>query len=154
MTLDEAIGMVRTFHRQIQALIADAPRLLPGDAGKTLAAAFLVSRLAKELTRDSDGEKDLVICRAAMSLEELAEWLHAHAQHNLTAAADAIGDRLYLLLGDTVATGLPLAEIFQCVHASNMTKMTGVRTGVGKAVKGRNFHRPEIAALLKKKTAR
>jgi predicted HAD superfamily Cof-like phosphohydrolase len=85
-----------------------------------------------------------------MTLEELAEWLRAHAQQDLTAAADAIGDRLYLLLGDAVASGLPLTEIFRTVHSSNMTKMTGV----GKAVKGRSFRRPEIAAILEKATAR
>jgi predicted HAD superfamily Cof-like phosphohydrolase len=107
MIIDEAIEMVRTFHRQIQAPIADVPRLLPGHPGKALAAAVLVGRLANELVRESDGEKDLVLCRAAMTLEELAEWLRAHAQQDLTAAADAIGDRLYLLLGDGVASGLP-----------------------------------------------
>jgi predicted HAD superfamily Cof-like phosphohydrolase len=154
MTLDEAIGMVRTFHRQIQAPIAEAPHLMPGHPSKTLVAAVLVGRLAKQLTRESDGETDLVLCRAAMTLEELAEWLRAHAQQDLTAAADAIGDRLYLLLGDAVASGLPLAEIFRSVHDSNMTKMSGVRTGIGKAVKGRSFRRPEIDAILVRATAR
>jgi predicted HAD superfamily Cof-like phosphohydrolase len=128
--------------------IADVPRLLPGHPGKSLGAAVLVGRLANELARESDGEKDLVLCRAAMAIEELAEWLRAHAQQDLTAAADAIGDRLYLLLGDAVAAGLPLAEIFRSVHNSNMTKMSGVRTGVGKAVKGRNLCRPEIETIL------
>jgi predicted HAD superfamily Cof-like phosphohydrolase len=154
MTLDEAIRMVRAFHRQIQSPIAEAPRLLPGHPGKTLAAAVLVGRLANELARESDGEKDLVLCRAAMTLEELAEWLRAHAQQDLTAAADAIGDRLYLLLGDAVAGGLPLAELFQSVHNSNMTKMTGVRTGVGKAVKGRSFRWPEIEGIVEKAATR
>jgi predicted HAD superfamily Cof-like phosphohydrolase len=148
MTLDEVIAMVRSFHRQIQAPIAEAPRLLPGHADKTWAAAELVGKLAEELTRKSDGEKDLVLCRAAMMLEELAEWLRAHARQDLAAAADAVGDRLYLLLGDAVAGGLPLTEIFCSVHASNMTKMTGVRTGLGKAVKGSAFRRPKIEAIL------
>ena len=40
------------------------------------------------------------------------------------------------------------------VHASNMTKMTGVRTGVGKAVKGRSFRRPEIEAILESASKR
>ena len=154
MTLDEAVGMVRDFHRKIRAPIAGAPRLLPGHPGKTLASATLVGKLAKELASESDGEQDLVLCRAAMCLEELTEWLRAHAQQGLTAAADAIGDRFYLLIGDVVATGLPLAEIFQSVHTSNMTKMTCVRTGVGKAVKCRSFRRPEIEAILKKTSAR
>jgi predicted HAD superfamily Cof-like phosphohydrolase len=148
MMLDEAVDLVREFHRLIQAPIADAPRLLVGDQGKTLAASDLVGRLAKELLKESDGDKDLVICRAAMSLEELAEWLRAHARLDLIAAADAIGDRLYLLLGDTVASGLPVGQIFESVHTSNMTKIAGVRTGIGKAVKGCGFRRPEMVEIV------
>jgi predicted HAD superfamily Cof-like phosphohydrolase len=154
MILDKAVGMVREFHRLIQAPIADAPHLLVGDPDTTLAASDLVYRLAKELLKESNGEKDLVICRAAMTLEELSEWLYAHAKQDLIAAADAIGDRLYLLLGDAVASGLPLGHIFQSVHASNMTKIAAVRTGIGKAVKGQNFRRPEIVEIVENAIAR
>ena len=48
-------------------------QLLPGHPGKTLAAAVLVGRLATELAREADGEKDLVLCRAAMTLGSDAE---------------------------------------------------------------------------------
>ncbi len=83
-----------------------------------------------------------------MELEELAEWLLAHGNSNLVGVADAIGDRFYLLLGDTVATGLPLEELFKAVHVSNMSKLAAVHTGIGKAVKGADYIRPKIADLL------
>jgi predicted HAD superfamily Cof-like phosphohydrolase len=83
-----------------------------------------------------------------MMLEELREWLFAHANSNLVDAADALADRFYLLLGDAVATGLPLADLFQEVHKSNMGKLAGVRTGVGKGLKGPNYCRPQIEKVL------
>jgi len=124
--------------------------LLPRHPGKALAATILVGRLAKELAKSADGDKDVLLCRAAMELEELAEWLLAHGNSNLVDVADALGDRFYLLLGDSVATGLPLAELFQEIHRSNFTKLPAVHTGVGKGVKGVGYQRPEIAKVLER----
>ena len=137
-----------SFHRHIHATVAERPTLLPGHPGKALGATVLVGRLAKELARSADGEKDVVLCRAAMVLEELAEWLFACANSNLVDVADALGDRFYLLLGDAVATGLPLADLFQEIHRSNMSKLAAVHTGVGKGVKGPSYERPRIAGVL------
>ena len=83
-----------------------------------------------------------------MILEELAEWLLAHANSNLVDVADALSDRFYLLLGDAVATGLPLTDLFQEVHRSNMTKLAAVHTVVGKGIKGPSYERPKIAKEL------
>jgi predicted HAD superfamily Cof-like phosphohydrolase len=111
-------------------------------------ASISVVELANELSKLADGTKDIFLCRAATALDELSEWLEANATFNVVTSADAIGDRLYLLLGDSVATGLPLDEIFQAVHRSNMSKMSGVQTGVGKAAKGPGDRRPAIAEIL------
>ena len=83
-----------------------------------------------------------------MAIEELAEWLLAHVNDDLIAAADAWADRAYVLLGDAVAAGLPAAELFAEVHASNMTKEL-VADGTGKARKGAAYRPPELAAILK-----
>ena len=83
-----------------------------------------------------------------MTLEEIGEWLAANGKGDVTAAADAIGDRLYLLLGDAVAAGMPLAEIFQAVHLSNCSKLPLVTTAVGKAFKGPAYQAPDLATLL------
>jgi predicted HAD superfamily Cof-like phosphohydrolase len=148
ITLDEAIKLVGSFHQRIQAPIAEKPTLLARHPGKALGATILVNQLAQRFTRIADGDKDLLLSRAAMELEELAEWLLAHAQANLVGVADALGDRLYLLLGDAVATGLPLAELLVVVHESNMSKLGGVHTGLGKGVKGPGYARPRITEVL------
>jgi hypothetical protein len=148
LTLDKAVKLVGSFHQRIQAPIAEKPTLLARHPGKALGATLLVGKLATEFARIADGDKDLLLCRAAMELEELSEWLLAHAQANLVGVADALGDRLYLLLGDAVATGLPLAELFSVVHESNMSKLSTVHTGLGKGVKGPRYTRPRIAEVL------
>jgi predicted HAD superfamily Cof-like phosphohydrolase len=150
LTLDDAIDQVRSFHRHIHAPVVERPTLLPRHPGKALGATILIRRLAKELAQSADGEKDVLLCRAAMELEELAEWTFAHAQSNLVDVADALGDRFYLLLGDSVATGLPLADLFLEIHRSNLTKLPAVHTGVGKGVKGRAYERPRIAEVLER----
>ena len=83
-----------------------------------------------------------------MAIEELVEWLLAHARGDLIAAADAWADRAYVLFGDAVAAGLPAAELFAEVHRSNMTKEL-VADGSGRARKGAAYRPPELAAILK-----
>lgn len=148
LTLDKAVKLVGSFHQRIQATIAEKPTLLARHPGKALRATIQVGKLAKEFAEIADGDKDLLLCRAAMELEELSEWLLAHAQANLVNAADALGDRLYLLLGDAVATGLPLGDLFLAVHESNMSKLSTVHTGLGKGVKGPSYKLPRIAEVL------
>ena len=83
-----------------------------------------------------------------MAAEELGEWLTANAKSDLSDAADALGDRLYVLLGDAVATGIPLPEVFEAVHESNWSKLPLVTTGVGKAFKGPDYLVPDLESLL------
>ena len=89
--------------------------------------------------------------RALMAIEELAEWIEAHLEGDRVAAADAIGDRLYVLLGDAVATGLPVLEIFDEVHQSNMTKRRQEQS-TGKGVKGKDFRSPNLQSHLEPKS--
>ena len=76
----------------------------------------------------ANGYQDQLLSRAAMAVEELGEWIFAHADTDLVAAADSLADRFYVLLGDAVATGLPLGRLFEAVHRSNMTKLIFVQT--------------------------
>lgn len=89
---------------------------------------------------------DVLLQRAAMALEELAEWLSAHANGDLVAAADAWADRVYVLFGDAVAAGLPAADLFAEVHRSNMTEELD-SAGTGKPVKALSW--PNIAHRLR-----
>ena len=81
LSVAQAADCVRSFHRHIDAPVANAPMLLRGNPAKTLNAAILVGRLGKQLLQSADGDKDIAICRGAMVLAEaLAEWLQAQCQ--------------------------------------------------------------------------
>ena len=101
------------------------------------------------LVADSD---ELLLSRTAMAIEELAEWLTAHSDGDLVAAADAWADRAYVLFGDAVATELPAEKLFAEVHRSNMSKEPD-SAGSGKAIKGASYNPPRIADVLKDATA-
>jgi predicted HAD superfamily Cof-like phosphohydrolase len=146
----DAMLAVREFHQQVGAPIADTPALLPCDATDAQELANQVTELGRtalELSRDDD----VLLSRTAMMLEELAEWLDAHAAGDLIAAADAWADRAYLLYGDAVATGLPAAELFAEVHSSNLTKQI-VTDGSGKGIKGSGFHPPDVHGVLERRS--
>jgi len=136
MQIDDAIQAVRAFHERTASPIADRPRLLPG--GKVGAEV-----LARQLLAIN-----LLLQRAAMAIEELAEWLQAHAKGDLVAAADAWADRAFVLFGDAVAAGLPAAPLFAEVHRSNMTKEP-VAGRSGKAHKGPGYTPPDLGAILR-----
>jgi predicted HAD superfamily Cof-like phosphohydrolase len=124
--------------------------LLPGNVSDAEAVAKRVANLADETANLAFETDDLLLHRAAMALEELAEWLTAHAQGDLVAVADAWADREYVLLGDAVAGGLPAIELFAEVHRSNMTKEPD-SAGTGKAIKGPAYTPPNIRRVLDSK---
>jgi predicted HAD superfamily Cof-like phosphohydrolase len=144
MKIDDAVVAVRDFHMGTGAPVAEQPRLLPGDR---LAAETLAGQLSAIKTGIATADGDVLVQRAAMAIEELTEWLLAHVDGDLVAAADAWADRAYVLVGDAVAAGLPAAELFAEVHRSNMTKDL-VANGTGKARKGTNYRPPNLAAIL------
>jgi hypothetical protein len=107
-----------------------------------------LAALSKELADAANGTQDSLLSRAALAVEELGEWLAANGQGDLLAAGDALGDRMYVLIGDAVASGLPLDLIFEAVHESNVTKLPLVQTGFGRAVRGPSYFPPDIATAL------
>lgn len=147
MNLTNALDMVRTFHKHIGAPAADAPCLLA--CSPTNAKCLAVDLLKLSLVASQNG--DQLSTRLAMALEELSEWLFAHAQGDLVAAADAWADRLYVLLGDAVAAGMPGEELLSEVHHSNMTKESKT-DWPGKGVKGTAYQPPDIRRILKETT--
>ncbi|WP_339911530.1 hypothetical protein [Symmachiella dynata] len=143
--MQDALDSVREFHTKMNAPFSSNPTLLPSDRTAAAALAEKVSVLATE-TMVVAPEGDVLLRRASMALEELAEWLAAHAQSDLVAAADAWADRAYVLFGDAIAAGLPVVLIFQEVHRSNMTKEPDpLRTG--KVIKGAAYEPPRISKL-------
>jgi predicted HAD superfamily Cof-like phosphohydrolase len=55
-------------------------------------------------------------------IEEVAELAIAMANQDEVEVADALGDLIYLALGDAVTFNIPMKEVFDEVHKSNMSK--------------------------------
>ena len=146
MEMLDAIRMVRRFHHHIGAQVADEPQLLPCHPVAARWLALQVEKLSH--TAAQGAGDDVLLSRVALTLEELAEWIQAHADQDLVAAADAWADRAYVLFGDAVATGLPVESLFAEVHSANMTKQYGVRTGTGKAYRGPGYRAPDVQHVL------
>ena len=148
MSLEKQLSDVHSFHQMIGEVVSERPALLPGNRQES-------DQMAKQLREISDRfsqfAENKLVSRAAMAVEELAEWLEAHSQEDLVEAADALADRLFVLLGDAVATGIPLEAAFDLVSQSNLTKMASKLSGSGKGVKGSGFECPKekLAQLLK-----
>jgi predicted HAD superfamily Cof-like phosphohydrolase len=143
--MQHQLEQVRAFHRQIGARIATTPQLLSHEPETARRLSGILRELGSKLAPVVGNQQhDELLQRTLMSLEELAEWIEAHNAGDLNAAADAWADRCYLLLGDAVSTGLPIGEIFEQVHRSNMTK-SSARPDSGKARKSGDYQPPGIS---------
>lgn len=149
--MDAALNEVRKFHCQIGAAVIDSPTLLACQAESATEVAVAIRGLLTRCRDMAGGGSDL-LSRLCLDLEELAEWVEAHAAGDLVAAADAWGDRLYVLLGDAVAAGLPANAIFEEVHRSNMTKTVAKAGNLGKGTKAVAFRPPRLREILSAKT--
>lgn len=82
--------------------------------------------------------------------EEADELMAAIERRDLVGVADGLGDVIYVTLGAALAFGIPIEEVFEQVHESNMSK---VHTGVtaredGKIMRGPDYRSPQLAELL------
>lgn len=88
-------------------------------------------------------------------VEESLEYVEAtQVNRSIGDIADAVADILYIAFGLAVYHGLPIYELFEEVHRSNMTKTfpdgTFHRNEKGKIVKPDSFTPPELTAILSK----
>lgn len=92
--------------------------------------------------------------RKALLQEEFDEYMKAEEDNDLVEIADALGDMMYIIYGTAISYGIPLDDIFNEIHASNMSKLgedgKPIRREDGKILKGPKFFRPDIAKFLKK----
>lgn len=80
--------------------------------------------------------------------EELDELDEAMMVDDLVAAADAIGDLLYVVYRAAVLLGLDAEPIFNEVHRSNMTKEGGYKNELGKWVKPSTYTPPNLEPII------
>ena len=86
--------------------------------------------------------------------EENEEYLEAVQNNDLIEVADALGDMLYILCGTIITHGMQdlIEEVFREIHRSNLSKLGADGQPLyredGKVMKGPNYFRPDIAAVL------
>ncbi len=88
--------------------------------------------------------------------EENEEYLEAALNNDLVEVADALGDMLYILCGTIIEHGMQdkIEEVFEEIQRSNMSKLgedgKPIYREDGKVLKGPNYFKPDIAAVLNK----
>lgn len=87
--------------------------------------------------------------RMGLIREEMHELEDAIEANDIVAAADAIADSVYVLLGAALVWGIHLEAVFAEVHRSNMTKTPGKLAPNGKIMKGPDYSPPDIVSALK-----
>ncbi len=85
--------------------------------------------------------------------EELQEYLAAEESDDLVEVADALADMVYVIYGTALEYGLPLDQIIEEVHRSNMSKLDDdgkpIHREDGKVVKSQNYTPPNIEDIIK-----
>lgn len=92
------LGNLEVFHKAFECVLNDSPNLV---------------------------ERETFELRFKLLQEENEEYLDACFDGNLVEIADALGDQLYIVLGNIVTHGLQhvIEEVFQRIHESNMSKL-------------------------------
>lgn len=96
-------------------------------------------------------DTELGLIRHKHTLEEMEELKKAIEAQDLMGIADGLSDVLYFIIGTGVAYGIPLEDVFSEVHRSNMSKERPPGGGDAKAVKGKDYFKPDIASIIKHK---
>ncbi|OAD45791.1 pyrophosphohydrolase domain-containing protein [Polaribacter atrinae] len=100
--------------------------------------------------------KDRNTLRFNLMKEENEEYLEAAENNDLVEVADALGDMLYILCGTIIEHGMQdkIEEVFNEIQRSNMSKLGADGKPIyredGKVLKGPNYFKPNIGAILEK----
>lgn len=90
--------------------------------------------------------------RKRLMREEMAEYLEAEDANDLENIAKELADILYIAYGTAATYGFNLDDVFDLVHASNMSKLGADGKPIvredGKILKGPNYQAPDIAGYL------
>ena len=109
--------------------------------------------VSHEMKADLGEQKNTL--RFNLMKEENEEYLEAVQNNDLTEIADALGDMLYILCGTILEHGLQhkIEEVFEEIQRSNMSKLNydgkPIYREDGKVMKGPNYFKPNIEAILK-----
>ena len=91
--------------------------------------------------------------RMKLITEEFNELCDAEQANDIVEVADAIADIIYIACGTAVSYGIPLDDVFDEVHRSNMAKLVDgkvIRREDGKIQKPEGWTAPDIRSILDK----
>jgi predicted HAD superfamily Cof-like phosphohydrolase len=100
--------------------------------------------------------EDRKLLRFNLMKEENEEYYEAVKNNDLVETADALGDMLYILCGTIIEHGMQhkIDEVFNEIQKSNMSKLGSDGKPIyredGKVMKGPNYFKPNIKAVLDK----
>lgn len=124
-------GLVEEFHRAYHLPVADEPNI----PDETLRRLRL--RLLKEEVKEYQDEETEIM---AVSLAKIAKEL---------------ADVIYVAFGTAATYGIPMDQVFEEVHRSNMSKLgvdgTPIKRGDGKVLKGPNYSPADIETILRRR---
>jgi len=107
-------------------------------------------------TPKADLGLDKNLLRYELMREENEEYLEAAKNNDIVEVADALGDMLYILCGTIIEHGMQdkIEEVFAEIQRSNMSKLgedgEPIYREDGKVLKGPNYFKPNIKAILDK----
>ena len=99
-------------------------------------------------------EKKEYLLRYNLTVEENREYLDACLKGDLVEVADALGDKLYILLGTILKHGMQdkIIDVFNEIHASNISKLDSNGDPIfredGKILKGENYFKPNLKQFI------
>jgi len=107
--------------------------------------------LDKELELNSISGYELAGLRNRLIEEEQWEVEQALFEGNKQALAKELADLLYVVYGAAATYGIPIDEVFNRVHESNMSKLgengKPIYRDDGKVLKGPNYKEPSMEGL-------
>lgn len=96
--------------------------------------------------------EDIRALRRDLLAEEYKEYTDGEDANDLVEIADALADMIYIINGTALSYGIPLNEVFEEVHRSNMSKLDENGQPVlredGKILKGPNYFKPDIKGII------
>lgn len=161
---DAGLDAVAEFHRAFDAHIAVEPGVpeygplaavhLRGYLSAATKLGEDLKAYAAECLEYNDEAGALMLIRLQLCQEELAELAEAMGLGDIVGCLDALTDMTYVADGTYLTLGLGhyKAAAREEVHASNMSKLgpdgKPILCDAGRVVKGPNYHKPDLAAVL------
>ena len=97
-------------------------------------------------------DKELALLRERLIEEESREVIDACWKGNINEIAKELADLIYVIHGMALVYGIPLDEVFEAVHNSNMSKLDENGNVLyredGKVLKGPNYEPPNIQEII------